>query len=47
MAAAAFAGLLSCLEYQKRCEDAVGQADDGVADFALLIEARDLEVEFA
>lgn len=47
MAAAAFAGLLSGLQNQKRCEDAVAQADDGIADFALFVETRDLEVEFA
>ena len=47
MAAAAFAGLLSGFEYQKRREDAVAQADDGIADLALFVETRDLEVEFA
>ena len=47
MAAAAFAGLLSGFEYQQRCEDAVAQADDGIADLALFVETRDLQVEFA
>src|ERR1017187_4090855 len=47
VAAAAFAGSFGGFEDQKRRENAVAQADDGIADLALLVEARDLEVEFA
>jgi len=34
VAAAAFAGLVGGFEDQERGEDAVAQADDGIADFA-------------
>src|SRR5208282_132391 len=47
MAAAAFAGLLRGFEDQERRQHAIAQADDGIADFALFVEARNLEIEFA
>jgi hypothetical protein len=44
MAAAAFMGLIGCFEDQQRRQDAIAQADNGVADFAFFVESRDFEV---
>src|SRR5260370_36817463 len=45
MAAAAFMGLISRFEDQQRGNDAIAQANDGVANFAFFIKARNFEVE--
>jgi hypothetical protein len=47
VAAATLAGLVGGIEDQQSGEDAVAQADDGIADFAFFVKARDFQIQFA